>query len=425
MTPTSSEPSVALPRLGVLYNPRTVEILSLARVSPGRWRTVWLVDRELNAQVGARRLLRRFGEVIDITGLSMAEAATCITEPLDGILATNDPDLVRAAELAEQLGLPHFCPAQVARLNDKFLQRQALQAAGLPTPGCVRIPAGMSLDAAVAAVAGLSYPAILKPAHGASSRATYAVSNADEVGQRFAERLDYPSEDFVVEERIPDGWAPADSPWADYLSVESLAVDGEITHFGITGRGQLAEGFRETASIMPPALAPAEWPALYGLAAAAIRGLELSSGVFHTEIKLSADGPRVLEVNGRLGGGSISWLAERVSGYSLLAAAGLVNLGRPPAPVPVPANTNGVGFAVYVQPPYEAREVVDITGADEVRAIPEVDELVLTRRPGDQVNPPEEGSQSVVAIIRGLAADHVRVAELLAQIEKSLQFSYR
>ncbi len=423
MTPTSSEPSTALPRLGVLYNPRTVEILSLARVSPSRWRTVWLVDRELNAQVGARRLLRRFGEVIDITGLSMAEAATCITEPLDGILATNDPDLVRAAELAEELGLPHFDAAQVARLNDKYLQRQALKAAGLPTPGSVRLPAGISVEAAVAVAADLDYPAILKPAHGASSRATYAVCNAAEVGRRLAERRDYPSEDFVVEERIPDGWAAADSPWADYLSVESLAVAGEIIHFGITGRGRLAEGFRETASIMPPALPTADWPALYELAEAAIRGLGLSSGVFHTEIKLSTDGPRVLEVNGRLGGGSIAWLAERVSGYSLLAAAGLVNLGRPPAPVP--ATTNGVGFAVYVQPPYAAREVVGITGADEVRAIPEVDELVLTRSPGDQVNPPEEGSQSVVAIIRGLAADHGRVAELLAQFEEGLQFSYR
>jgi biotin carboxylase len=422
MPRASSDFPLPLPRLGVLYHSRSVEVLPLARASCHRWRTIWLIDHADGEDPGRATLLRRFGEVVDITGLSMAEVAQVLPEPLDGILATNDPDLVRAAELASQLQLPHFDAGAVTRLNDKYAQRQALRAAGLPTPNIVHLPAGISAEAAAEAAASLSYPAILKPAHGASSRATFAANSAAEVSTLLG-LAGGPSEDFVAEERIPDGWNAAELPWADYVSVESLAVDDRITHFGITGRGRLAPGFRETASVMPPALPPAQWPELYALAEAAIRGLNLHSGVFHTEIKLSPDGPRILEVNGRLGGGSIVWLAERVTGYSLVAAAGLVNLRRQPPPVP--ATTNGVGFAIYLQPPYEAREVVEYTGDDALRALPEVEEVIVMRSCGDRIDPPREGSQGAVAIIRGLAADHDRVAELMALIESTLVFSYR
>ena len=63
------------------------------------------------------------------------------------------------------------------------------------------------------------------------------------------------------------------------------------------------------------------------LATAALRALGVRTGGFHTEIKLTPDGPRVIEVNGRLGGGVPEMLLQ-ASGESLMRLSMRVALGE-------------------------------------------------------------------------------------------------
>ncbi len=65
----------------------------------------------------------------------------------------------------------------------------------------------------------------------------------------------------------------------------------------------------------------------------------------HTELMLTADGPRVVEVNGRLGGDLIPWVAELATpGLSVGAVLGAVAAGRVPDPLPGPDRTVGIRF---------------------------------------------------------------------------------
>lgn len=410
------------PRLGVVYSPDSVELPSLIRATRRSWPLVWLVDEQRLDEPGQADQLGRLGDVVEISGLAPREIAGVLPRRLDGLLATNDADLVLAAEIARELGLATLDPATVHRLTDKSAQREALRAAGLPVPGIVALRSDADAAAIVAATGQIRFPAVLKPARGSGSRATRFVDSAAEVSDLFEARRGRPVEEFVVEERIPDGWGPDESAWADYVSVESFVCAGRIEHFGITGRTPLTEGLRETGSIMPAELPSGLDQELIGLAEDAIRALGVQYGVTHTEVKLSPLGPRVIEVNGRLGGGSIRWLAERVTGTSLLAAAARVNLGLPPQVEG--ASFEGVGFSFYFQPPLEAREVRAIDGLAQASALPGVEEVIVLHPVGDRLDPSEQGSMAAVVIVRGWAATHDAVAEVIRRLRQELVISY-
>ena len=64
------------------------------------------------------------------------------------------------------------------------------------------------------------------------------------------------------------------------------------------------------------------------VATAALHALGVRTGGFHTEIKLTPDGPRVIEVNGRIGGGVPEMLFE-ASGVSIFNLSMRVALGEP------------------------------------------------------------------------------------------------
>ncbi len=76
-----------------------------------------------------------------------------------------------------------------------------------------------------------------------------------------------------------------------------------MTHLAITGRFPLAPPFRETGFFIPASIAPGQQAELLDLAGETLRALGLEVGAAHTEIKLTSEGPRVIEVNGRIGGG--------------------------------------------------------------------------------------------------------------------------
>ncbi|MBN9106680.1 MAG: hypothetical protein J0I14_16940 [Propionibacteriaceae bacterium] len=414
-----------LPRLGVLYDPSTVDLVPLVRAGSGSWRTVWLVDRERLPADTSLRTFERFGELVDITGRRPAGIGEELDAPLDGLLASNDADLRRGADLASALGIRFATPAQAFRLTDKPSQRAAFRAAGIPSPEWVALAAGISVAEAVASAASLRFPVVLKPAQGSGSRYTRSVADPTALARALTEHGDALVEDLVLEERIPDGWGRDDRPWADVVSVESIRAAGRISHHGLTGRFALLPEFRETGNFVPAAVPPAQWPDLADLAEAAIRSLDPPDGAFHTEIKLSPDGPRVLEVNGRLGGGSLVWGTEEVTGRSLLHLAGRAALGLPIGPSRGldPEGFAGVAFGRYYQPPLGAQAVLEVAGLDAARALPGVEDVIVFRQPGSPVDP-DGGFMAHVCAVRGRAADHQHLVELVARIDSIVSITY-
>ncbi|MFD0385250.1 ATP-grasp domain-containing protein [Streptomyces stramineus] len=137
---------------------------------------------------------------------------------------------------------------------------------------------------------------------------------------------------YLLEELLVggEGWH-ADDRYADYVSVESLVQDGEVHHLGIVDKLALRHGYTEEGHVFPSALSPARQDAVTEHAGAAIRALGLRDGAVHTEVKLTPDGPRCIEVNARLGG-PMGQIFGTASDHDIVASILRITAGLPVSP---------------------------------------------------------------------------------------------
>src|SRR3954451_16316825 len=123
------------PVLAIVYGAGSVSAMKLSGPARDRCDLVWVVDSGDFDDTTMMRLLRKLGTVIDVAGLSEAEAADALRALApDGIVAYADPQIALASALAARLGLDYHDAAVAERLLDKTTQRRALRAAGLPVP---------------------------------------------------------------------------------------------------------------------------------------------------------------------------------------------------------------------------------------------------------------------------------------------------
>jgi biotin carboxylase len=110
--------------------------------------------------------------------------------------------------------------------------------------------------------------------------------------------------------------------------VESVCAPDGSTHVAITGKFPLEPPFREQGGFWPAPLPIEDETAILALVDRSLAALDIPVGITHTEVKLTPAGPRVIEVNGRLGG-HIHDLAQRSAHLDLVRANALAALGRP------------------------------------------------------------------------------------------------
>lgn len=437
------------PLLAVCYDlgaAGAAEILSAARPLCD---VVFLCDR--TSRYIAERIagLAEYARVCDVTGLPAGGAAAAVAAlgPA-GIVTFSEAQLARTAELAAACGLPFHQPATVARLTDKFAQRAALRRAGVDTTGCRPVDSAAEVAGALAEV-GL--PAVLKPRRGgAASRDTYLVHRvADAVALVAAAEAARPAgpagaaeaagatgpagaagaaggegagadggagpdrAGFVVEELLTGDPTQAGEFWGDRVSVESLVCAGTVHTVNVTGKFALAEPFRETGQFSPSTLDPDLLAEVTGLAAAAVAALGVRHGATHTEIKLTAAGPRVIEVNGRLGG-NLGELLRRSAGYDILRATMEVALGGEPA-LPRPGRRR-LAYQRYLAPPRRLTRLLALDGLDRVRALPGVQRVEPHAWAGKDLDW-RRGTEEALAVVYGTAADHGELRSAVRAID--------
>ena len=370
------------PRLAVAFDAAAIAPLQLHDAVGELCDLIWLIDTTLSHVGPVDRLLGRLGTVIDITGLPTDEVADALaSQQADGIVAFSDRRVALVADLADRLGLAGMSPAVAERVLDKFHQRRAFEAAGLPGPRAWRVGANDDLGRHEV-VRAARFPVVVKPEMGDASRHVQAADDE----QRLVELLGLAQaagRDSVVEEFIV-GDPDFRSDLGDYVSVESVAAGGVITHLAVTGRFPVAEPFRETGFFMPALLEHRLQRRVLDVASAAIAALGVEDGCLHTEIKLTPAGPQIIEVNGRLGGGmaDLLGLVSEVDLFELVARVAL----RLPVEHHGVVDLDRVAYLFYVQPPMGATRVSSVVGLEELRGRPEVANLRLNREPGSALD---------------------------------------
>lgn len=405
------------PTLAVVYHPMSASPMNLRQAARGLCRLLFVVDLSDPVLGPLAPLFYRLGVVVDTTGLDSESIARQMAEYAPaGIMTLAEEQLLLTARLAALLHLPFFDPETAANLHDKFHQRLALSAAGVPGPLFWAARHDMTAEELNEFAGDVDYPAVLKPRRGTGSRQTLLLNGRVDL-VRALEGSPEPG-GFLVEQYLPGVAEDGHGGRSDCVAVESIVQGGEIAHLALTGRFHMAAPFRGAGSFLPSDLDAELTDAVFTATETAVKALGIQHGALNTDLKLTPDGPVVVEVNGRVGG-NVPELFELAGGPPLMTAAMRLALSLQ-TEFDSPVEFARLAYYLWEQPPTTAHRLLQVRGLDEVRALPGVDSVTLNRRPGDQVDW-REGSWGHIFAVWGVAAtaaelDAVRrhVARLVA-----------
>jgi biotin carboxylase len=409
-------------KVAVVYDRHSLTPLEVAEAARPVCDLIWVLDLADPLLAPLLPLFRRLGSVLDATGLSDAEVvAELAPQPPDGVITFAERQMPLAATIAEAFALRFHSPATARLLQNKYLQRVALATAGIPGPRFWPVAATADVVTRRELAATLRYPVVLKPQKGTGSRHTSLVSDSADL-LRLLEAADTRAVDMLIEELLAEAHPREEQRFGETVMVDSLVADGHTIHFALTGHFIPAPPFRGAGSFIPGELDRAQTAAVLEATEAALAALDIETGFTNTDLILTPDGPRVLEVNGRIGG-EVHALLDMAGGSApLLREAMEFAAGALDVAITTP-NTERVAFCANYHAPMDAHRLASLSGLDAVSKLPGVTNVVRYRHPGDAVDW-RDGTMSRIFTVYGVTRDHDELHALHAQIDRCVHAEY-
>lgn len=331
----------------------------------------------------------------------------------DGVFTICDYYIDTVAQVAQALDLPPAFSSHVALERQKHRVREALERAGLPNPA-FRITGSWSETRAAAAEIG--YPLVVKPTDLASSAFVSLVTDEAELQQAFTLLAAFPR-NFREQPREQRYLLEAYMTGPE-VSVESCTFQGDTTIIGITDKSVTGSPFFiEDGHMFPADLDPALAAATCDFVRQVLQAVGHDHGLSHTEVKLTPDGPRLVEINPRPGGNYIAELVRYVTGIDLLAAQIDLALGRRPELTPIDTGIASAAIAFIVPP--RGGTIAAVSGTDALATDPRIVRWSLTTAAGSAVGPPVDNAcylGHVVTIDRAGPGARALAEQAVAQI---------
>jgi biotin carboxylase/GNAT superfamily N-acetyltransferase len=307
---------------------------------------------------------------------------------IHAVISYDDQGVPLAARVSAALGLRGNPVHAADAARSKLLMKEHFVAAGVPIA-----PYALARDEEEAAswAAKQGYPVVIKPVRGSASQGVIRANNEQELRQAGRRLLkivrNYGMEvgtdasiAFLIESYMP----------GSEVSVELLVRDGAPHVLCVFEKPQMLEGpfFEETIYVTPARLTAETNSRVRELAIQASNAIGLRNGPAHCEIRLTPEGPRVLEIAGRLIGGACS----RVFRYTL----------GEDIHIPILKCALGDSFTMPSQSPRRAAGAMmlpipaegtlkAVHGVDAARQMRGVHDVIITAQPGQTIIPfPEQ-----------------------------------
>ena len=299
-------------------------------------------------------------------------------ERVDGVISPGaDWPVGIAARIAERMGLPHPIDAATAALaTSKQRQRERFAAAGVPHARLLDEP---------------SAPCVVKAPDRQGQRGLTLVRTDAELPAAIEAALAASRNDSFIAEELVEG---------PEVTVNAISVDGAFHPLTVTDR----------LTADPPAFGVAlahAWPsegarvgttqAPIAAARAAAEALGIRNGPTYTQVVLAADGPRVIELAARVGGGHDAELVQLATGVPLNDLALECALAGRARVVPTQSLAGGACVLFLVAPEGSLRAVERV---EEGLAVDGVSEVRIYREPGHVFGPLRHGADRAEATIR-------------------------
>ena len=179
----------------------------------------------------------------------------------------------------------------------------------------------------------VGFPCVLKPAWGADSQ--------------FVVRVEDPAEAKNAFEYIQANMTPRFDPIYTYgtevvcegyiegaeVDMDLLIQDGQIRFHAFNDNFPTKEPFFiETGDAMPSRHEESDLNAVLSMGELVVKALELTHGAVHLEARITPQGPRLIEVNARMGGDYLYDWIRTVWGVDMIEESVRIALGLPCAP---------------------------------------------------------------------------------------------
>ncbi|HET6711752.1 ATP-grasp domain-containing protein [Amycolatopsis sp.] len=344
----------------------------------------------------------------ELEPLLAAVKAVDARRPLDALLSVAEYEVVQTAEAARQLGLPGPDPAAVRLARTKAGQRRRWAESGVPGP---EFRVVTTVAEAVRAAAEIGWPCVVKPVDESSGTDVVRCTRPEEVVATFAairaepaNRRGQPRPAEVLVEECLVGFE---------VSVEVLADAGGVRVLGVTdktvGGG---DRFVELGHSFPTALPDGVRRELEAAAVAATTAVGFDFGIAHVELKYTAAGPKLVELNPRPGGARITELMDLAFGRSTMELLVRQYLGEPVADLPAPIRGAAIRYLTA-----DPGVVASVRGTAIAAAVPGVREAVVSVEPGGRVEPLRVNEDRFGHVLATAAGPYLagRIAEAAAQ----------
>jgi ATP-grasp domain len=261
-----------------------------------------------------------------------------------GLMCWDEPVVLAAGELAAELGVPGLGVDGVRGCRDKNRTRAALTEEGLLQPGFALTT---SLDEARAAAARIGYPVVLKPRSMGASIGVVFAADESEVDAAFGVAMGAAN---VDQSRYRAGAIVEGYAGGPEISVDAAVHKGEYLPMFVARKQTSDQPYFEEVGHIVDAVDPLLHDAeLMDVLARAHRAIGVEDGITHTEVRLTADGPLIIEINGRLGGDLIPFLGKTATGIDPGEVLFDVTVGQRPDIAPSRQSVAGIRFGYPAQ----------------------------------------------------------------------------
>jgi biotin carboxylase len=303
----------------------------------------------------------------------------------DGVVAADDAGVMVASLAGTTLGLAANTPEAAEATRDKLLLRSRLATTEVPQPRfAVLEPTRSSAEEASNAV---GFPLVVKPLSRSASQGVIRVDRPQDLPPTIDRVREIIGDRRHTQRLLLEAYLPGDE-----VAVEGIIGNGELMVLAIFDKPDTSEGpsFPETILVTPSRLSDESQQECIRVAEAALRGLGLTHGPVHIELKIDNGRASVLEVAAR----SIGGLCSRSLNFGLMGTTleslilrNAVGMDKPEL------RREQHASGVLMIPIPRSGILSSIEGIDQARTIPHITGVDITINVGSDILAPPEGDR--------------------------------
>lgn len=327
---------------------------------------------------------------------------------IDGImtLATDMP-MRTVAAVAKEMNLIGIDEETALKATNKAEMRKALQVSNVPIPKFYVVS---NKEEYKEVVKQFNVPFIVKPADSSGSRGIFEVKdihNEDLIIEAYEYCHPYSRVGDVVVEEYMEG---------PEVSVETLTVNGECHVIQITDKLTTgAPHYVEMGHSQPTMLSKEISEQISKVAKAANKAIGIKNGPSHTEIIVTKEGPKIVELGARLGGDNITThLVPLSTGVNMVECCIKIALGEIPD---IKKKWNKGSAIRYFE--QHAGVIDSIEGVDKAEEIDGVQQISIVHGVGEEVTEINSSGERMGFVIAQDVDVDAAIKDCLAALTKT------